>query len=160
MSEYLMSVIGGALLAGVVVNLLPEGGGEGMKKYVKLLAALCVLTILISPAVSLLESLGTLARGGFEGLISDNRTDFEGEYRGYMLEVGKENIERGVAALLFDKYGIPEGECRVKAEVREGDEGLELIRINITLSGRSALRDPYAIEGYLSGLLDCECRVN
>lgn len=160
MSGYLMSVIGGALLAGVVTNLLPEGSGEAMKKYVSLLGALCVLSILISPALSVLDWLGDLAGGGYDRWLVRNEEKYDDKYREYMLSIGKENIEIGVAALLHEKFGIPEGECRVVAEVKEGTQGLELIKITITLSGGSVLKNPYLIEEYLSGLLDCECIVN
>ena len=72
--------------------------------------------------------------------------------------MGKENIERGIVALLGEKFGIPE---RMLGDGRgAGTDGeLEVVRVTVVLTGKSVLRDPYAIEAYISGLLGCECIV-
>lgn len=159
MREYLMSVIGAALIAGVISTIVPAGNGEGLKKYVNLIGALCVLCVLLAPVGGVLEYIGGAAEQNFEGWL-EGGGDYDRRYRELLLSVGKENIESGIKALLGERFGIPEGECRVTASVREKDGELELLGIEITLSGRSVLKDPYAIEKYISDLLDCGCSVS
>lgn len=159
MREYLMSVIGAALIAGVISTLVPGGNGEGLKKYVNLIVALCVLCVLLAPVGSLLGYLDGAAEGDFDDWLGGAETDFDGRYRDTLLKVGKENIESGVKTILAEKFGIPESECVVTATVTQADGELELLALEITLSGRSVLKDPYAIEKYISELLGCECDV-
>ncbi|HHT53921.1 MAG TPA: hypothetical protein GX011_03175 [Clostridiales bacterium] len=159
MREYLMSVIGAALLVGVVGMIIPAGAGEGLKRHVGLVGSLCVLCILISPATKVLGTLSEFSEGGWSGWFEESGEEYSRKYSDFLLSVGKENIERGIVALLGEKFGIPESECSVTAEVRERDGELEVVRVTVVLTGKSVLRDPYAIEAYISGLLGCECIV-
>ena len=119
MREYLMSVIGAALLVGVLGMILPSGAGEGLKKHVGLVGLLCVLCILISPATRVLDTLSELSEGNFSGWFEESGEEYSQKYSDFLMSVGKENIEKGIVALLGEKFGIPESECSVIAEVRE-----------------------------------------
>ncbi len=159
MREYLMSVIGAALLVGVIGMMVPTSAGEGLKRYVGLLGSLCVLCILIAPAAEVLEALSGLSRGRLPEWLEKSGEEYSQKYSDFLLSVGKENIEEGIVALLGEQFGIPESEVSVTAEVRERDRELEVVRVTVVLTGRSVLRDPYAIEAYISSLLGCECIV-
>jgi hypothetical protein len=159
MREYLMNVIGAALIAGVISVIVPTGSGEGLKKYVTLIGSLCVLCVLISPVTELLGAMTDLSDGGFSEWYEGTEEEYGGKYNEFLMSVGKDNVEDGITALLYEQYGIPEDECSVSAVVEEKDGELVIVRVDIILTGKSVLKDPYAIEKYISGLLDCECKV-
>ncbi len=159
MREYLMSVIGAALIAGVISIAVPSGSGEGLKKYVTLIGSLCVLCILLSPVTEVLGLMSKIADGGFSGWFENTEEEYGSKYNEFLLSVGRDNVEDGITALLNDQFGIPENECSVSAQVEERSGELVIVRVDIILSGKSVLKDPYAIEKYISKLLDCECIV-
>lgn len=159
MREYLMSVIGAALIAGIVSIAVPTGSGEGLRRYVGLVGALCVLCVLLTPVSGLLGLMADIADGSYGKWFEVEEEGYRERYSDFMLSVGKENIEEGIVALLYERFGIPESECTVLAEVSESGGELVIAGVTVTLTGKSVMKDPYAIEKYISELLDCECRV-
>lgn len=159
MREYLMSVIGAALIAGVISVIVPTGNGEGLKKYVTLIGSLCVLCVLLSPLTSVLEFMSDLSDGDIAEWFNESEKEYSGKYYEFLMSVGKDNVEDGISVLLFDTFGIPENESSVIAVVSERDGELIIVSVSITLTGKSVLKDPYAIEKYISTLLGCECNV-
>ncbi len=153
-----MNVIGAALIAGVISVIVP-GNGEGFKKYVTLIGSLCVLCVILSPVTELLGVMTDFADGGFSEWYEDTEEEYGGKYNKFLMSVGKDNVEDGITSLLYEQFGIPENECSVSAVVEEKNGELAIVSIDIILTGKSVLKDPYEVEKYISGLLDCQCNV-
>lgn len=160
MGEYLMSVIGAALIGGVVTAALPDSGGGGaLKKYVGLIASLCVLCIIIAPAMNALGAVSDFFDGGLDGWLEEHEQDYEDKYYGYLASYGRDNAEEGIRDLICEEFSIEPENCHVSAEVSENDGKLRLDRIRVILSGSAIFKNPYEIEGYLGDLFECECIV-
>ena len=160
MGEYLISVIGAALIGGVVTAALPDSGGGGaLKKYVGFIASLCVLCIIIAPATKALDAVSGFFGGGLDGWLEEHNQSYEDEYYGYLASYGKENAEEGIRELICREFSIDHENCHVSAEVSESDGKLRLDRIRVILSGDAVFKNPYEIEGYLSDVFECECIV-
>ena len=160
MGDYLMSVIGAALISGVITAALPDNGGGGaVKKYVGFIASLCVLCITIAPATNALDTLSEFFDGGLDGWIEKSEADYKNDYYAYLKSYGKENAEEGIRELICSEFSIDREECHISAEVSEENGELRLDRIRVMLSGSAVFKNPYRIEEYLSDLFGCECSV-
>lgn len=160
MGEYLISVIGAALIGGVITAALPDSGGGGaLKKYVGFIASLCVLCIIISPAMKALDVVSEFFDGGLDGWLEEHGQSYEDQYYGYLASYGKENAEEGIRELICREFSIDPENCHISAEVSESDGKLGLDRIKVILSGSAVFKNPYEIEEYLSDLFECECIV-
>lgn len=155
MREYLLNVIGAALMVGVIGVLVPA---DGLKKYVVFIGSLCILGILLSPLTSLANFLVNIGSDGIYG-IADSLNDekkYDEKYCEYMSGLGREAIADEICRLLCENFSIPDGECHVGVTFSGEGEKVALGRVTVILSGRSVFRDPYEIEDYLSRLLGCE----
>lgn len=160
MGDYLMSVIGAALISGVITAVLPDNGGGGaVKKYVGFIASLCVLCITVAPAMNAIDTLADFFDGGLDGWIEKSEVDYKTDYYAYLTSYGRENAEEGIRELICREFSIDLENCHVSAEVSEENGELRLDRIKVILSGEAILENPYKMEGYLSELFGCECSV-
>lgn len=155
MREYLLNVIGAALIVGVIGILVPA---DGLKKYVVFIGSLCILGILLSPLNALSDFLGELGTDRLYG-IADSLYDekkYDEKYREYMSGIGCEAVADEICRLLCENFSISDSECHVGVTFSGEGEEVALGRVTVILSGRSVFRDPYEIEDYLSRLLGCE----
>ncbi len=157
MRDYFLSVILTALFGGITTELLPEN--SGVKPHLKLLTGLCVLLVLVLPAKDAIASVAELAgRLDLGALIEgeEERGEYEDILDSALSRYSEEEIGRCLGALIGKRFDLREGDCR--ARVWLGDGG-EVRKALILLSGSAVLTDPYAIEAYVNGLLDCPCDV-
>lgn len=160
MGEYLISVIGASLVGGVITAALPDSGGGGaLKKYVGFIASLCVLCIIIAPAVRTLDAVSEFFGGGLDGWLCEYEQSYEDEYYGYLVSYGRENAEDGVRELICREFSIDSEDCHVSTDVSESNGVLRLDRIRVMLSGSAIFKNPYEIEKYLTEIFECECIV-
>ena len=159
MREYLMSVICAAITVGIISVLVPEGEGGGLRRHVGLIGALCVVAILISPAQHLLEFLGGLSEGDWRVDTEQGVEQYEAEYSKYLASLGERELADGLAKLICEKFDISSEQCHVNAKIGQYDGQAVAEQITVILSGTALLRDPYAIEEFVSELLGCECTV-
>lgn len=159
MREYLMSVICAALAVGVIGVLVPEGEGGGLRRHMGLIGALCVVAILISPAHHLLEFLGGLSEGDWHVDTEQNVEQYEAEYSKYLASLGERELADGLATLICNEFDISPEQCHVNAKIGQYDGQAMAEQVTVILSGTALLRDPYAIEKFVSEMLGCECTV-
>ena len=159
MREYLMSVIGAAVVVGVICSLMPEGEGGGLKRHVGFIGALCVLAILISPADEFLGWLDGLSEGGLDILVENERERYDRQYSQYLLTLGERELADEIVTLVCQEFDISSEQCHVKATIGHRDGKAVADQVTVILSGAALLRDPYEIEGFISQLLECECTV-
>ena len=161
MKGYIFSLLGAAIIAGIAEVVVPAGEGGGLKKQIRAVSSLIILCVIIAPA-------GKRIDFDFDSIADAIFGDFEegGDYQKYedimkdgLTAAGLKNIESGLAVLLSDRFGVPEGECEVRAFAEGGGDDAYLSKVVIELSGGSIFKNPYEIEDYVSELLDCECAV-
>ena len=153
MREYIMTVILSGVVGAVVMQLAPSGE---MKRYVKIAVSLVLVTVCISPLLSLFEELRELEFT----FLSDTEGERNAEYReifesGYEM-AEEENLRSGIKALLYERFGVEESEVTVSLRFSEKDGGRALERIFLTLYGSAIWKDTGAMERELEALLGCE----
>lgn len=163
MRAYIYSIVCVAAAGGIVLIIAPEGIRGGIKKHLKLICALFLLCIMISPATELLSSikeLGNIGLGNIDReLENELQNKYENIYESYLEGSYRGNIGQAVKECLFEKFGVPQDECRVEVSFYDSDEDgvREPSRITVIYSGRSIYRNPRETESYVSGLFKCEC---
>jgi hypothetical protein len=146
MGGYLYSLALAAVLVALVCTLVPESAVQ----HAKLLCSLCVIALLISPVMSLVQAVG---QGAWE--IPEAWQDGEQEEQDYA-QLSDALVVGQLQVLLEREQGLPPKECRVLVEWGE-DGGVKAV--TLLLSGKAIWRDPDPIIAYVEGLLDCKCKV-
>ncbi len=146
MGGYLYSLALAAVLVALVCTLVPEGAVQ----HAKLLCSLCVIALLVSPVMSLVQAVG---QGAWE--IPEAWQEGEGEEQDYA-QFSDALVVGQLQVLLEREQGLPPKECRVLVEWGE-DGGVKAV--TLLLSGKAIWRDPDPIIAYVEGLLDCKCKV-
>lgn len=146
MSTYLYSLAVAAVLIALVCTLMPESAAQ----HVKLLCSLCVILLLISPVMRLVNAVG---QGAWE--IPEAWQD-EGQQEQDYGQFSDALVVGQLQVLLEKEQGLPPAQCRILVEWGE-DGGVR--EVTLLLSGKAIWRDPDPIKAYVEGLLDCKCRV-
>lgn len=146
MGEYLYSLALVAVLVALVCTLVPESAVQ----HAKLLCSLCVIALLVSPVMSLVQAVG---QGAWE--IPEAWQEGEGEEQDYA-QFSDALVVGQLQVLLEREQGLSPKECRVLVEWGE-DGGVKAV--TLLLSGKAIWRDPDPIIAYVEGLLDCTCKV-
>lgn len=146
MNTYLYSLAVAAVLVALVCTLVPENAMQ----HAKLLCSLCVIALLITPVMSLVNAVGQGAWEIPESWQDAQQQEQEYEQLSDALVVGQLQV------LLEREQGLPPAQCRILVEWGE-DGGVQ--EVTLVLSGKAIWRDPDPIVAYVRGLLDCECKV-
>lgn len=158
MRQYIMSVVGVAILAGVTDQLLPEKGK--LREHVRLLLGLCLILVMIAPLGRALVTLPDLFDDGMAAL--ENAGDSGGEYDKILEGTVKEAVRQELAAALTEtlekEFGVNSETVKIGISFEDG-EPLRLKKVLVTLTGKDIFRNPYTIEETLCSLLGCECVV-
>lgn len=151
-----MSILGAAVMVGMVTVLCPEGEGGGIKRHVGFVGALCILCILVSPTAELAKVIEELSLDELVATEKQYDREYYGEYYSdYLTRLGEQSGSDTLKELLCRRFDIAEGQCAVRLTVSEG----KATDVTVILSGRALLRDPYEIEEYVEGLMSCPCKV-
>ena len=134
------------MLIALVCTLVPETTVQ----HARLLCSLCLVTLLIVPAMSLINAVG---QGTWE--IPEAWQDVESEEEDYG-QFSEAVVIGQLQVLLEKEQNLPPAECRILVEW--GSDG-GVRRITLLLSGKAIWRAPDPIEAYVEGLLDCQCKV-
>lgn len=160
MKNYLISIIWISVIVGIVELLSPHL--NGFQKYTKMIGALCVLCVMITPLLNIKNAVADL--DGLKESLSDveNSSSYD-EYKEllnrYLNEYSIEKVKEGIYMDLSEKFSIPESEAEILLFTEIKEDSLILSKIQIVLSGRSIFNNPYNIEDYFGELLDCTCEV-
>ena len=161
MKEFIITVVGVCLFGGIIELLSPEGEGGGIKKHMKLLASLCVLTVISAPLVSFCRALSNTDAESITDLFEIEH--YENKYD----EIFNESISRYTAEELGR---ICEERVMVALGIKEEDVDIEVVTENIdgVISVNSAriiiypsaiAHDPRDIKAIVENMLECECEI-
>lgn len=152
MQQYLMGLFALALCCAVVEMLSPDGEGGGIARHIKLMSALCLLCVLLSPVVTWLregESLPDHLRDFWDGLTQDAE-DTEQE----LLDRWEQESERldialaeeTVAEMLETKFSLSSEDCRVSLTL---DDGGNITCVRVALRGRGIWCNTHEMQAYI-----------
>lgn len=159
MKDYFFTLIGASLCVMLVSLLSPPGGSA---KYVRLLTALFLICVIVSPVGGWIENIRDLANGDIPlpewGTTTDE--DAKEELQNTLGSASKTYFLQSLTQMLESEFSISAGEIRCSAVWREAEDGQTVpAEIHVLLSGRAIWKDPKKIEAYIYELLGCACIV-
>lgn len=168
MKSYLISVVTVALCSSLAVYMAAEKDGGGIGKDLRMLGALCVILSIILPLSPVLSDIGNIG-DKLESMLeilkfgSTEVTDSEEYAKIFNSQLIKSSVSEAQSTLkdlISQKFSIDKDDCSIEIVLRDGAE-VEIYpeKIIITLKGQAVWKDPYAIEEYLKGIVECDCIV-
>ena len=161
MNGYIYSIVCIAAAGGIVCILSPS---SGIKKHLRLVCALCLLCVMISPVSNFLNSIRDFFDGeGSELFETDEngelRDTYESIYNKYLEGGYSDNVGEAVKDILYENLGVSKENCRVSVQFadKNGDGVREPTKITVILSGKEVLRDPSTVKELVSNVFECDC---
>ncbi|MBQ9131775.1 MAG: hypothetical protein IJX62_04820 [Clostridia bacterium] len=162
MTSYLFSLLAASLAAALIGILSPGGEGSGIGRHLKLLTALFLVAVLISPLQTAVEQIIAFANGDLTlpGLEQTDTPDYREEMDQALTGASKTYITQLLTQTLEQEFSILPGEVRCHILWNDGGQDtLTPNRVTVLLSGKAIWKDPAPIRQFVSDLLGCECRV-
>ncbi len=153
---YIISLFVTALVATLAGILAPSGEGGGIARHLRLVAALAVVCVLISPTLILVEGLRNAMNGEWESDTSSKEEIYE-EMQGAMQAASKQYFVQMLSETLAKEFDIAEDDLRCHVVWQGDGEEMRPERVTVVLSGKAIWKDPSRIENFVSALLGCEC---
>ena len=159
MKEYILTLVGVAVICGVV-EMMSLSEGE-IKNYLKLIGALCVLCVAISPIGTLLS---TIRDGGMKEIFDKSEREVLKEQYAevYLDSLGEEiseDIEERVEILLCERFDIDENDIDVAVFLDTAENDVKVSECRVILYPKAISKDPHKISDYIYDLLECECEI-
>ena len=155
-------LIGTSLVISFSAMLAPDDKTSGgTYAYVKFIASLCVLCVVISPLSSFVRNIasGELIEDVFYKTEDVYGEEYEGVYDKTLMAAGGESVAAGLSSLLCRELGVNADELSVYVELYEG-EGEYLVKaVTVTLKKSAVLCDPQRIREIIEELCGCVCEI-
>ncbi len=159
MKNYIVTLIGVALICGIVGALSPEGKGGSLKKHVNLVMSLCVLCILISPLGSVISSLGDIEIFGDGGFDDNIDSEYEEIYKNNLGKYTSESIAEESEKMLCDNFSLDEEDIEIRVTVEIFEESFNVTRAELIIYPSAIAKDPRKMKEFLENLINCECEI-
>ena len=162
MKDYLFSILAASLVVSLIGILSPGGKGNGIGKHLKLLTALFLIAVLISPIRAGMERIIAFTNGelSFPGLEQPAPPDYREDMDQALQSASKLYVNQLLTQTLQREFSVTEGEirCHILWDDTKAGE-LTPIRVTVVLSGKAIWKDPAPIKELVTTLFGCECRV-
>ena len=160
MREILTKLLTVSLLCGMIEMLTPAGEREGLRRGVRLLTGLFLLSVMLTPLSRAdpsvwLRGLGEWARAAEQEAQRELEIQMEEKLTAGTLA----QLEEEIYDLLARRMQLSREHCTVTLEMAQGAEGLELVHIRLSLRGSAVMTDPRQIESLLEETVGCPCTV-
>jgi hypothetical protein len=163
MREYIMSIVGTALISSLVLMIAPEGK---LSKYVRLTGAFCVLCATVSPLYSFLSGLSGFEKSSLPDIIfgediedfDAQRTYLEGVYEENLMNAGADTIADALKGLICREMKLSADDVRIYVKMTEQDGEFIPAEVHILLSGKALFKDPRGIKDYVVSIFGEKCR--
>jgi hypothetical protein len=162
MREYVLTLIGAALVTSLASMIAPEGK---IGKYIAFAGGLCILCVSISPIYSFISGIsGADGKDLPEYVFGEYAGQEDGEafldvYEKNLMDMGAENMSQGLKNMLCRDLKINTENIEVCVQLVESEEKYLPKKVSVVLYRSAVICDPREISGYVSELLGCECEV-
>ena len=157
MKSYIISIACVSVICSLASLLSPEGEGGGIGKQIRLISALVLTVVCISPVAELVKSISAFDPSSLLSEIEEESGDKYGEIFDGAFELSEEKeLKYRISEVLWEEFGISDDECSVSFVISEGKDGRVLEKIFILLRGSAIWKDTGEIERYLYGIFGCE----
>ncbi|MBQ9773186.1 MAG: hypothetical protein IJW30_00805 [Clostridia bacterium] len=159
MKAYFITLVSAALVAALIGILSPDGERGGIAKHVRLLTALFLLCVLISPLKGALEWVQGLQDAEvpfLDGGASDG-TDYDKLLAETMDEASRQYFAQSLTETLLTQFSMKAGTVRCAVQWETAEDGIAPRLVTVFLSGESIWKNPHEIEAFVEKLLSCPC---
>lgn len=159
MQSYFLSLIAASMIASLVSILSPSGEKGGIAKHMKLLTALFLVCVLISPLKETLLGLRAWLDGEWElpGVELPEEDSYKQQLDQALEGASTTYFTQMLTQLLEQQFSISTGEVRCNVQWQTENGSMTPTRVTVILSGKAIWQDPEAIEEFVRKLLGCEC---
>ncbi len=160
MKAYLITVFASVLLVSLILLLAPSGK-RGLGEHLRLLAALFLVTVIVSPLTPLISSLSRLPELGgsiLDSLPTDDEEEAKDKWQATLDGASMEYFEQRLTQELCDRFSIDPSFLRTRVKWKETDGALSPELVTVYLSGSAVWKDTKAIEDHVTSLLSCPCQ--
>ena len=162
MKEYVLTLIGSALVCSLVSMIAPEGK---LGRYITFAGALCILCVAVSPIYSFVSGIsGADAEDLADYIFGEYDRDEENEvfldvYEKNLMEMGAENMSGALKSMLCREMRLDAEHIEVYVELFEGEDKFLVSGVSVVLYDSAVFCDPREIREYIDSLLGCKCEI-
>ena len=157
MKTMILGLFGVSLASALAEMLLVGKDGRGVKLSLRLITAIAVLLVIISPLMRFLQDGYELP---LEGLTGESDAALQEKYQAVFENALAEGSEmlltEGISDFLNTEFGIDAAHATVRTELT-ADGNLQ--KVSVTLSGSALLKNPDEISKALEEKLSCKVEV-
>lgn len=154
MKEYLMTLTGVSILCGVIEMLSAEGN---LKKYVRLLCALCMLCAVASPLFQILSDGDFDPRSLWEDLGEREEEDYYEIYNQSLLKNETKYAENILKNMVLKEFSLSESSLELRLKIVSKNETYEAETVYVILRDEAVLVNPKKMTDFLNEQAKCEC---
>ena len=145
MREYLLTLVSVVIFSAVVGML---DGENRAKKYIRFLGALCVISAIISPLVSLLPDDG-LDRNGWWERVEDGEKDYDEIYYQAIVSYEIEYAENVLKQNIKNAFSLPDNGLDVRIKTVSENGIYKVDEVWVTLRASAVLADPKKLSAWV-----------
>ncbi|MBR3894086.1 MAG: hypothetical protein IKJ35_02950 [Clostridia bacterium] len=161
MKTYLLTLITTAFAVTLAGMLSPRGEGGGIAKHLKLLGALLLVCVLISPLSGIIEGLRAFANGEIDLSWTEDKDseDYREDLQGTLDGASRQYVCEMLTQTLEQRFSVSRGEIRCAIQWSEKENTPRPSHVSVILSGQAIWKSPKEIETFVTELLGCGCSV-
>ena len=160
MKDYIITLACISVFCGIVQILSPSGDGDGIKKNVRLISALCVLCVAAFPIGDFLIQLRD-AELDISDYITKEELDAEYEKLFYeaMVDFSNESVAQRCKKILMSEFDMQEDELDIILFSCVENDNIKIQRADIVIYFGGITQKPEPLRDTIESLLGCECRI-
>ncbi len=160
MSDYIFLLSSVSVFCGIIHILAPKGEGGALRDNVRLVSALALLCVALFPIGGFLTGLKNTDLD-FSDIVSREELTqkYDENFCAAMKEYSEEETERAAEKILFDRFGLKEGDIEIKLYSSVENDNIKIERADIVIYFGGIMQDPKELSDAITELLTCECRI-
>lgn len=156
MKEYGMTLTAVALLGGVLGMLSPEGD---LKKYIRLVVALCLLCAMVQPLIAAWSEGGWLSGETWQLWKWEETEDYDDIYKQSLLSGSEKQVSSLLKQQILSEFQVSEASVDVVVKIEMENDRSEVREIWITLREEAVFIDPKRITALIEEQWECPCTI-
>lgn len=159
MTSYLFTLVAASLAATVIGILAPSGERGALNQHVRLITALVLVALLISPMHGAISSVRDFFNGNLTlpGLDAPTEDSYRDQMEEALNGASTEYFTQALTRMLESEFEIGVGQVRCRVDWQTDEGRLTPKLVTVILSGKAIWKDAGAIERFVNELLGCEC---
>ncbi len=156
--EYLVGITIASVIISLVSVLLPDTLSPSIKSSTTTALSFCLICAVLAPLSSVIsKAVEDAERLEPELALPEiSEGDLSGLY-GSLEEESARAIEEALLSGLISEFGFSEKNVSLSAVVSADENGVELLRVVVYLSGSAIMANPREVKAYIGRFTDVEC---